>query len=552
MPQADIVHNDLTVEKALYYAAKLRLPDDYSETQIRQRISEVLIDVDLTPKRELLVSKLSGGQRKRVSIALELLAKPSVFFLDEPTSGLDPGLDRKMMLLLRKLADQGHTIVLVTHATNNIIRNCDYVCFLCQDGRLAYFGPPDEAMTYFGQSDFADIYSALEPTETNPDVPKEAEARFKQSAEYRRYVAEPLMQSPATRTTNLPTPAQAGDTRLKRGNPQKQFKLLSRRYIELLKNDKVNLAILLLQAPIIGIILMGLIAYVLPKDIFTTSTILDSTGGGVNAEKTLFIMAFAAIMFGCINSAREIVKEDAIYRRERAVNLGIAPYLFSKIIVLGVLCLVQSAILVVMVNLVSPLTGGIFLPALIEIYVTMALTSLNGLMIGLALSALAPNNDRAMSFVPLILIPQVIFSGILFKLDGIAQVLSAFFAARWAMVGMGSTIGLVPCYVGSDNFSFQGTVEQNTPTCPPGSSGNYVSQATATGHLLLTWLVLALMIIVLAFATAHFLKQKDVQSRDRFIASAFLSRCIASAFLNRVPTVRPHLIALKWYREVET
>src|SRR6476661_3866552 len=98
----------------------------------------------ITIARGPLVSKLSGGQRKRVSIALELLAKPSIFFLDEPTSGLDPGLDRKMMYLLRKLADKGHTIVLVTHATSNI-NVCDYVCFLAAGGRVAYFGPPEEA-----------------------------------------------------------------------------------------------------------------------------------------------------------------------------------------------------------------------------------------------------------------------------------------------------------------------------------------------------------------------------------------------------------------------
>src|SRR6266700_1674745 len=142
VPQDDIVHRDLTVERALYYAAKLRLPRDFTNEQIEQRIKEVLEDVEMTRRRKLLVKKLSGGQRKRVSIALELLANPSIFFLDEPTSGLDPGLDRKMMYLLPKLADKGHTIVLVTHATNNI-NNCDYVCFLAQGGRLAYFGPPD-------------------------------------------------------------------------------------------------------------------------------------------------------------------------------------------------------------------------------------------------------------------------------------------------------------------------------------------------------------------------------------------------------------------------
>ncbi len=160
VPQDDIVHRELTVERVLYYAAKLRLPNDFTESQIQQRIEEVLGDVEMEDRRGLLVSKLSGGQRKRVSIALELLANPSIFFLDEPTSGLDPGLDRKMMFLLRKLADKGHTIVLVTHATNNI-NACDYVCFLARGGRLAYYGPPDDTKKFFNKTDFAEIYTSL-------------------------------------------------------------------------------------------------------------------------------------------------------------------------------------------------------------------------------------------------------------------------------------------------------------------------------------------------------------------------------------------------------
>src|SRR6185312_16217966 len=155
VPQEDIVHRELTVERALYYAAKIRLPRDFTDEHIWQRIAEVLEDVELTERRSLLIKKLSGGQRKRVSIALELLANPSLFFLDEPTSGLDPGLDRKMMVLLRKLADKGHTIVLVTHATNNI-NVCDYVCFLAPGGHMAYFGPPEGAKAYFNQPDFAE------------------------------------------------------------------------------------------------------------------------------------------------------------------------------------------------------------------------------------------------------------------------------------------------------------------------------------------------------------------------------------------------------------
>ncbi|HEY6541751.1 MAG TPA: FHA domain-containing protein, partial [Ktedonobacteraceae bacterium] len=191
VPQDDIVHRDLTVERALYYAAKMRLPGDFTTEQIAQRVNEVLEDVELAARRGLLIKKLSGGQRKRVSIALELLSNPSLFFLDEPTSGLDPGLDRKMMFLLRKLADKGHTVILVTHATNNI-NTCDYVCFLAQGGRLAFFGPPAEARDYFGKSDFAEIYGALEPTDENPHIPEEAELRFKTSPTYQEYVTQAL------------------------------------------------------------------------------------------------------------------------------------------------------------------------------------------------------------------------------------------------------------------------------------------------------------------------------------------------------------------------
>lgn len=547
VPQDDIIHRDLTVEHALYYAARLRLPGDFTEKQIRERIDAVLEDVEMKGRRNLLVSKLSGGQRKRVSIALELLANPSVFFLDEPTSGLDPGLDRKMMLLLRKLADKGHTIVLVTHATNNI-NACDYVCFLTQGGRLAYYGPPDDAKTYFGKTDFAEIYSALEPTEENPDIPAQAEARFKQSPEYQRYVNGPLSQGPASRVN-----AQTHTEALKlpsRGNPGRQFRILVARYLELIKNDRVNLAILLLQAPIIGLILF----FLANAGTFATTSIAtcphradivnnagpvllscqnelqqlnalstpegqafkaqrfpgksdeqivkDSIviGSGGNAQKMLFIMAFAAVMFGCLNGAREIVKEIPIYRRERTVNLGIAPYMFSKIVVLGVLCLLQSLVLELFVAVKTPFVYSIILPPFLEIYITMALTSLAGLLIGLTISAIVPNSDRSMSIVPIVLIPQVIFSGVLFSLDKpqFLQVLGAFFPARWAMAAMGSTVGLHSDKLGADAFSYWGTLVD-------------YSQTDAVLHLLLCWAVLAVTIIGLIFATAYLLKKKDVR-----------------------------------------
>ncbi len=496
VPQDDIVHRDLTVERALYFAAKMRLPDDFTESQISQRIDEVLADVDMEDRRNLLVSKLSGGQRKRVSIALELLAKPSIFFLDEPTSGLDPGLDRKMMFLLRKLADKGHTIVLVTHATNNI-NTCDYVCFLAQGGRLVYYGPPNEARRFFQKTDFAEIYGALEPGKDNPDAPARAESAFRASGDYQKYVARPLMEGPAGRTGTLQQTAPTKPP--KRGDPQKQFRILSRRYIELLKNDTGNLLILLLQAPIIGLILMLIVKFVTVADVFNYSNVTNPAYDG-DAQKVLFVMSFAAVMFGCINGAREIVKELPIYRRERTVNLGIAPYMFSKIVVLGVLCLLQSAILVILVNLVAPFQQGVFLPVGLEVYITLALTSLAGLMLGLLVSSLAPNNDRAVSLIPIILIPQVIFAGAIFPLKGgFLQPIGLLFAARWAVAALGTSVGLSNQYLGNDQLI--GSV----------ATYQYGQGGDSTRYLFLLWLGLVAMIVLLGFAIGYFMKKKDVK-----------------------------------------
>ncbi len=563
VPQDDIVHRELTVEHALYYAARLRLPSDFTREQIQRRIDEVLEDVEMTERRHLLVNKLSGGQRKRVSIALELLANPSVFFLDEPTSGLDPGLDRKMMFLLRNLADKGHTIILVTHATNNI-NSCDYVCFLAQGGRLAYFGPPNDAKAYFGKTDFAEIYSTLEPTKGQPDIPAQAEKDFLSSPDYQRYVVEPLQRGqthPNGATSAAVTEAKRAQIKVRRGKGWSQFSLLSTRYIELLKNDVGNLLILLLQAPIIAVLLVLMVRFEVGTGVFNANALVQcrtqilttsgplalpqarqaqaidcqqvlsflqhdanglafaqSKGGanqalqsfilpgpGADAQKVLFIMAFATVLFGCINGAREIVKEAPIYRRERTVNLGILPYMFSKIMVLGILCLFQSAVLTLVVQLGEPLQQGIFLSPVLETYITLSLTSLAGLMIGLAISAIAPNNDRAISFVPIILIPQVIFSGAIIPLkDWLTQILAAVFPTRWAMAALGSSIGLHADTLGGDRLFGNDYTYHSTLF-------SIYSQDDAMHRLLVSWLALGIIIVVLVIVIGIFLKRKDAR-----------------------------------------
>ncbi|HVU71156.1 MAG TPA: FHA domain-containing protein [Ktedonobacteraceae bacterium] len=567
VPQDDIVHRDLTVERALYYAAKFRLPGDFTNEQIEQRIVEVLEDVEMTSRRKLLVKKLSGGQRKRVSIAMELLANPSLFFLDEPTSGLDPGLDRKMMYLLRKLADAGHTIVLVTHATNNI-NACDYVCFLAQGGRLAFFGSPEEAKAYFGKTDFAEIYTTLEPSDENPNVPDEAEARFKLSREYQAYIAEPPKTLPEVKAGGVN--GQAKNTaRRRRGNPLQQFLLLSLRNFELLKNNRSNLVILLLQAPLIALLLMLLVRFEVGVGLFDGNKVVQcspriftsqavsqtnpsgllgidtkgnnaavdcnrivsflktdasgisyakSKGGvdtalqdfivqgvGLNAARALFIIAFVAVLFGVINGTREVVKEASIYRRERTVNLGIFPYVFSKVLVFGLFSVFQSAALLLIVYAFEPFQRSIFLPVLLEIYITLLLTALAGLMIGLTASTFAANEDSANSLLPFILIPQVVFAGVEIPLkDWPLQIAAVVFPTRWSVAALGSSVGLHSDKLGGDSLfgsdsTFHGTLFSTFTT------------SDAVHRLVLSWGALGALIVALIIVMCIGLKRKDVR-----------------------------------------
>lgn len=557
VPQDDIVHRDLTVERALYYAAKLRLPSDFTSQQINQRINEVLEDVEMTGRRHLLVKKLSGGQRKRVSIALELLANPSLFFLDEPTSGLDPGLDRKMMFLLRKLADKGHTVILVTHATNNI-NTCDYVCFLAQGGHLAFFGPPDEAKAYFGKTDFAEIYTSLEPAEENADTPGEAEARFKLSKEYQEYVAKPLKSEPST--AGLNGQPKEIKQRKKRGNPLTQFILLFQRQLELLRNDRSTLLILLMQAPLVALLLMLLVRVEIGTGIFDPNTIVQCqpqiltssgpvglssakaglvscdnivnflktdpqgaayaqqrggvnqalqdfipSGQGLNAQRALFLLAFIGILFGVLNASREIVKETAIYQRERTVNLGIIPYLLSKIIVLAILALFQAAVLLLIVNAFEPLHQGIFLPVLLETYITLVLAGFAGLMIGLAMSAIAPNEDTAQSLLPVVLIPQLVFAGVEIPLtDKFITLFGLIFPSHWALAALGTSLGIHGDKLGGDklfgnDYTYHGTLFST------------YTQTDAMHRILLAWAAMGAIIIVVAFVTGIALKRKDAR-----------------------------------------
>ena len=143
VPQDDVVHGELTVRQALMYAAELRLPPDTTKADREQVVNEVLEELEMTKHLDTRVDKLSGGQRKRASVALELLTGPSLLILDEPTSGLDPALDRQVMTMLRQLADAGRVVLVVTHSLT-YLDVCDQVLLLAPGGKTAFYGPPNQ------------------------------------------------------------------------------------------------------------------------------------------------------------------------------------------------------------------------------------------------------------------------------------------------------------------------------------------------------------------------------------------------------------------------
>ncbi len=456
VPQDDIVPVELSVYKALYYAARLRLPQDTSDKEINERLEEVMDDLDLTKRRDTPIRLLSGGQRKRVSIGAELISKPSLFYLDEPTSGLDPGLEARMMRLLRKLADQGRTVVLITHATQNV-QLCDQVLFLARGGNVAFYGSPADALIYFGVANFADIYVKLEQERT----PEEWAGAYQASIFYHNNVAARLKAIAAEATkygvavgpNGSPSSGQIGGTTgqvpilnsnvafrrpLQRLSALRQFGLFTHRYFEILTKDVRNLSILLLQAPVVAFLL--LIGF--RRAAFDRS--LEGNGDFVSAKTVTFLLVIVAVWFGTNNSAREIVKEAAIYKRERRIGLKLAPYLASKMLIQLGLVFVQVALLLA-ITVIGLGFGEPSVGVLLLVFLTLLLVAFSGVMMGLMLSALNSNSDRVSSTVPLFLIPQIVFGGAIVSLERmgiIGNLLGNITVSNWAYHALGTLIKL--------------------------------------------------------------------------------------------------------------
>jgi ABC-type multidrug transport system ATPase subunit len=427
VPQDDVVHGELTVRQALMYAAELRLPPDTNKADREQVVNEVLEELEMTKHLDTRVDKLSGGQRKRASVALELLTGPSLLILDEPTSGLDPALDRQVMTMLRQLADAGRVVLVVTHSLT-YLDVCDQVLLLAPGGKTAFRGPPNMIGPELGTTNWADIFSTVAG---DPESAK------------RRYLERhgPPPPPPATQK-----PADLGSPT--RTSVRKQFSTISRRQMRLIISDR-GYFIFLAFLPFI----MGALSLSVPGDVGFGVPVPAIQGGEAPNEpgQILVLLNVGAIFMGTALTIRALIGERAIFLREQAVGLSTTAYMFAKVFVFAAFALLQSGV-VVGINILGKgwgpgaVTSGAVIPnRSLELYVDVAACCVGAAMVGLALSALAKSNEQIMPLLVIAIMSQLVFQGGMIPVTGriVLDQMSWVTPARWGFASTASTIDLL-------------------------------------------------------------------------------------------------------------
>jgi len=424
VPQADILHTRLTVKQALTYGAALRFPSETSAAEREERVLEVMEKLELTPRADLRIDKLSGGQRKRASIGLELLTKPSILVLDEPTSGLDPGLDAHVMETLRKLADDGQTVVLVTHSVDNL-NFCDNVILLASGGRIAYAGPSSTVFTALGKNNWAEVFRLL----SSPEA---------------------LLLSSKKRSGVTSATTQLAQEKIKKQSWIKQLATLSARYLRVIASDKYYLG-LLAAIPV----LVGAICYATAGELGLGPGIPNKSGLVLNpiARSTLMILILGTVFIGLSTAIQEIIKENPIRLREKSVGIRSGTYLMSKVLVLGVITTLQTMIFaaIVLFNRPLPEQGVFFSNAYLEILLIISLLGLTSMCLGLVISALLSSTEQAMPILVGLTMGQVVLSGALpGKNEGIMALLAPLSPSYWSMNSLASSINLIKISLNND------------------------------------------------------------------------------------------------------
>jgi ABC transport system ATP-binding/permease protein len=420
VPQDDVMHRQLTVDQAMGYAAELRLPPDTRKKDRRQVVAQVLEELELTPHAHQRVDKLSGGQRKRASVAMELLTGPSLLILDEPTSGLDPALDRQVMAMLRQLAGAGRVVVVVTHSLT-YLDVCDQVLLLAPGGKTAFCGPPSEIGRAMGTTNWADIFTMVG---ADPDA---ANRRFLARATPLR--APPQAQKPS----DLGKPVHSSVWR--------QFSTIARRQVRLIMADRGYFTFLAVLP-----FILGALALAVPGNVGFG---IPNPRGSAPDEPSqiLVLLNVGAVFMGTALTVRDLIGERAIFRREQAVGLSTSPYLLAKVFVFCTGAVIQSAILtgIVVYGKSAPTRGAVILHhAALELYVTVAATCVVSAIVGLALSALARSNEQILPLLVVAIMSQLVFSGGMIPVTHrlLLDQLSWATQARWGYAASASTVDL--------------------------------------------------------------------------------------------------------------
>lgn len=439
VPQDDILHADLTVWQALWYAARLRLPRDMADEEIARRIRQVLAELGLEGTEQTRVGDqrkrgISGGQRKRVNLAMELLTDPPILVLDEPTSGLSSTDTISVLELLRSLADAGKTILVTIHQPSlEAYRKFDAVAVIARDASTGQVG----RLAWFGRA-WPDAVNFFEPPASGSPPPSTADGLLRGLAtrpvsDWVRQWERSLAKSIWVDGRTGGHAARAGSRPRPKPRPTERFAqwlTLVKRGLAVKASDRWNTAVLFLQAPLVGL----LIAAVFSKVLRMQPTPETWPKAGVNMATMMFVTALAAIWFGCSATAREIVAEWPIYRRERMVGLSILSYLGSKVALLLLVAAVQTAALLGIVAWSCGVESSWW-----HLAIVLYAAGLAGGAIGLVVSATLRTAEAATAILPVLLMPMIVLGGVLVPLADLPKVtqpLAAAMPSRWAFEGM--------------------------------------------------------------------------------------------------------------------
>jgi ABC-type multidrug transport system ATPase subunit len=423
VPQDDVVHRQLTVEQALNFAAELRLPPDTTADDRRQVVQRVLDELELAPHKDTRVDKLSGGQRKRASVAMELLTGPSLLILDEPTSGLDPALDRQVMTMLRRLADAGRVVIVVTHSLT-YVGMCDQILLLAPGGKTAFADPPAQIGPAMGSTDWADIFAQVS---TDPDGAHRAYLS--------RHPASPRRPSPTAGAAPLGTPP--------RTNSWRQVTTLVRRQTRLITSDRGYFAFLAVLPFVLGVLSLAV-----PGNAGLGAT---NPAGPEEPIDILILLNIGAVFLGTALTVRDLVGERMIFQRERAVGLSASAYLIAKVAVYSIAALIGTAIMVAIMTIGkgTPSHGGALLghgvaQGIVELHLGLALTAITSAMVGLALSSLARSTEQVLPMLVATIMVSMVLAGGLIPVTGrlVLDQLAWFVPARWGFAASASTVDL--------------------------------------------------------------------------------------------------------------